>query len=740
MDEKSFPDSPSDESASGGKPGEPEAPRGSGTPGIHSSSQGTSSSGNSILEKSVAQSLVRLLDVLPVAALLVDQSHCIVFANKACEKIKIHHREIRGEPFSSLFGDREEALKAQLVMQDAFVNGTRLVSVVSIGPEAEAILTRMHFRSVRVRTHRLVLVLVEDLSAEKRQLLLRKKHEEELEKARIDWDREVDRRTEELKATCEKLRLELSRRDQKEEALRASETKYKESYEESERVHKIYRSLLHSCVDPIVLYDMEGKVRCVNESFTRMFGWTLDEIEGRQIPYLPESEREASTALIDTLITDGIPFSEFETKRYCKDGSIADVSISGSRYHDHQGNAVGLLVVLRDIGKRKRAADRLIHEERIKAVSELAGGVAHNFNNILQIVLGGAQIALTNLKEGDLPEVEKNLERIVESSTAAAQTAKSLQDFARVRNFRAIEGGTVFDLSRTVDAAIENCRGRWESSPKREEIKILFYQYLESNCLVKGQEDELFRAVVNLINNAVEALPEGGEIKLKTVVNKDKVLLQVQDNGIGIPKDNLALAFEPFWTTKGFQATGMGLASSLGIVRRHHGDISIESEEGKGTTVTIRLPRSTESIMEKRAIPQEEPQEGLKILVVDDMKDVANMLEDGLSELGHEVFTALSGRKALDIFERTPVDVIVCDLGMPEMDGWEVGEAIKKMCAEKGQPRTPFILLTGWGQQAEVEAKIAASGVDRVVQKPISLSQLTETLKQVVGQASEKGS
>ncbi|MEJ2717975.1 MAG: hybrid sensor histidine kinase/response regulator, partial [Deltaproteobacteria bacterium] len=186
------------------------------------------------------------------------------------------------------------------------------------------------------------------------------------------------------------------------------------------------------------------------------------------------------------------------------------------------------------------------------------------------------------------------------------------------------------------------------------------------------------------------------------------------------------------------QATGMGLASSLGIIRRHNGDISIESEEGKGTTVTVTLPRSTESLQEEKALPREEPTAGLKILVVDDMKDVATMLEDGLSELGHEVFTALSGRKALKVFERTPVDVVICDLGMPEMDGWDVGKAIKSKCEEKSQRKTPFILLTGWGQQAEVEGKIAESGVDRVVQKPISLSQLTETLNQVIGQAHQQ--
>jgi CheY-like chemotaxis protein/anti-sigma regulatory factor (Ser/Thr protein kinase) len=289
-----------------------------------------------------------------------------------------------------------------------------------------------------------------------------------------------------------------------------------------------------------------------------------------------------------------------------------------------------------------------------------------------------------------------------------------------------------------VERAIEVTRSWWQTSTEREGIRILFYRYLENDCFVKGNEDELFGVAVNLIRNAVEALPHGGEIKLKTVVEQTDVLLQIGDTGVGIPKEHMAKVFEPFWSTKGYQATGMGLATSLGIVKRHHGEISLVSEEGKGTTITVRLPLTRESFEVEEARPKEDLNASLNILVVDDMTHILGMLRDGLKESGHEVLTALSGPEALEIYDKQPVDVVICDLGMPRMNGWQVAKAIKTRCEERGVPKTPFILLTGWGHQIDEERKIAENGVEEVMRKPVSLTRVEEVIQQVLGQANGK--
>lgn len=646
--------------------------------------------------------------------------------------------ELKGSAFSSLFPDQDEALKAQLLVEDSFLHTTPLMSLGTIGTEKHKAFVRLHLRSLKIRTGKLVLVLLEDLSAEKEKLRLVKQHEEELEKIRAELKTQVKERTAQLEETIEKLHREISERDRREETLRESEKIFRELFEESQRSQEMYRSLLNSSPDAIVIYDMDGKTQYVNDSFTKIFGWDLAEVKEKQIPYLPESERETSTSLINVLMEEGTPFSALETKRYRKDGREIDVSISASRYHDHEGKEAGILVILRDISESKRAEEAILQSERIKAVGEMAGGVAHNFNNVLQIVLGGAQVALTNLDEGNLAEIRKNLERIVASSKFGAETVRNLQDFARIRDGTTVDQGKVFDLSQTVERAIEVSRSWWQTSPEREGIRILFYRYLEDDCFVKGSEEELFGVAVNLIRNAVEALPHGGEIKLKTVVEQTNVLLQIEDTGVGIPKENLTKVFEPFWSTKGYQATGMGLATSLGIVKRHNGKISVVSEEGKGTTITVRLPLARESFEDEDVRPKKELNASLNILVVDDMKHIVGMLRDGLKELGHEVLTALSGPEALDIYAQRPVDVVICDLGMPRMNGWQVAKALKTACEEKGVTKTPFILLTGWGHQVDEERKIVENGVDEVMRKPVSLARVDEVIQQVLGRAHEK--
>jgi len=517
---------------------------------------------------------------------------------------------------------------------------------------------------------------------------------------------------------------DLSERKRAETALRESELKFRKLYEESKRAEEIYRSLLNSSVDAIVIYDMEGNATYVNDSFTKTFGWTVEEVRGKRVEYVPPSEREATTATIGSVMQQGIPCSRFETRRYSKGGRTLEVSISASRFHDADGNPAGMLVILRDITARKRAERLMIQTERLKAVGDMASGVAHNFNNLLQIVIGRVEMALNLLESGNIGKAKTSLGHVLESSRLGAQTVKRLQDLARVRTEDPTLDGAVFDLADVADVAIEMSRPWLQAAADKEGTTISLNRRLQGGCLVSGNENELFDVVVNLIKNAAEALAGQGEIEVTTELDGNTVALSVRDNGPGIAEQNIERIFEPFWTTKGSAGTGLGLATSYGIVRRHGGSLSVNSAPGRGATFTLKLPVATDVAEKTGREPKALSVQKLRVLVIDDMEPVLRLLEDGLSELGHTVFTASSGKEGIRIVENSEVDLIICDLGMPEMNGWQVAGTVKDISRRKGVRRPPFILLTGWGGQMDEREKMSESGVDEVVEKPVDLARL----------------
>ncbi len=387
-----------------------------------------------------------------------------------------------------------------------------------------------------------------------------------------------------------------------------------------------------------------------------------------------------------------------------------------------------------DVTDRKRAEAMLVNSERLKAVADLSSGVAHNFNNALQIIIGGAGLALLDLESGETQRVKSQLKQIIDSSRFAAGTVRRLEDFANLDSVFRVGVQDRFDLSDLAKKTINMTELWWKTNPEKIGVTIKVESNLSEGVIVNATEEDLFEVVVNLIKNAVEALPKGGEISVRTVIENDYAVLQIKDNGIGIAKENMEKIFQPFWTTKGLKATGMGLSSSLGILIRLHGDLKVHSELGKGSTFEILLPieRPTpgQEINETRASGDQEP---LSILVVDDLDVLVDLLKEGLSELGHTVYCATSGKEALKIFEENIIDVVISDLGMPEMSGWDVCRAVKKINKSKDRGTIPFILLTGWGNQQLEDELIKETGVDAVAHKPVDLISLSKIISEVTG-------
>ncbi len=502
--------------------------------------------------------------------------------------------------------------------------------------------------------------------------------------------------------------VDVTDRKRIEEALRESEERF--------------RAILDHAPVMINGFSPNGEMIVWNREMERIWGWTRAEAEFEDLLATAYPDPDEYARVQEYIAAADSEFREY--RPLMKNGEQRTHLWAHIRLTDGSVISVGV-----DVTDRKKAEELVAVSAKLKAVAELSGGVAHNFNNLLQIVLGGAQLALTDLELGNVNQAKENLEQIIAGARFGAQTVKRLQDFAQVEKDRAGAFTKVFDLSETVTAAVEMSKPWWKTKPERDGVSVVLNRDLEAGCYVKGNENETFEVIVNLIKNAAEALPRGGEMTVRTAVEGDTVLLVVQDSGVGITEENLERVFEPFWTTKGPQGAGMGLAGAYGVIRGHGGEISVESRLGEGSLFTVRLPCSDEQPDGKHRAPRPAVDFRLNILVADDMPAVVKQLRGGLTAFGQTVLTAASGREALEIMRESHVDVVVCDLAMPEMNGRQVAEEIAALCEGRGIPKPVFILLTGWGGQVDEEPPSADSIIDFVLVKPVDVARLLHVIK-----------
>jgi two-component system, cell cycle sensor histidine kinase and response regulator CckA len=508
---------------------------------------------------------------------------------------------------------------------------------------------------------------------------------------------------------------------------RSDQERTREALEESEAR---YRALFEQSREGIVLITPEGTVADANQAFADVVGRTREEIRRMDMATffaIPEDRPAFDAAMRDQGFV-----KDFEWKVLSKDGLEKDCLVTSSIYHCEDGRVCGYQSIVHDVTEQKKNQENLLAASRLRALGEMAAAAAHNFRNLLQIMVGGTRLALCNLESGNVGEVRSNLEQVLVTLRSAGETARLLNHFAAVRRDRTIPAGRTFDLSRAVEKAVEICVPWLEADPEKEGLEISLSTSLQPDCLVKGVEAELVEVAINLILNAAEASPAGGDITVSTVTDGDVVILRVQDTGIGIPKENLPKIFQPFFTTKGLEGAGLGLASSYGIVCRHGGDISVESKEGQGSAFIVELPLPDAPSDHAIAAARWTFDTGLRLLVVDDLEPLLRILKHGLTKRGHKVSTALSGDQALELFQEHEFDAVICDLAMPHMSGWQVGLKITDICRQRGIARPPFILLTGWGEEVAREEKIADSGVDAVVEKPMDILKLLEVVRELV--------
>ena len=377
------------------------------------------------------------------------------------------------------------------------------------------------------------------------------------------------------------------------------------------------------------------------------------------------------------------------------------------------------------LNELRSTQEHVVKQERLRALGMMAGGVAHDFNNALTMMLGYGELLLPWLLQHGSPREQTYLNHIIAAAQDATHVVSRLRDFYRPAENNEIR--VPVDLNEIALQVVSLTAPRWKGRGLAEGVQIEVQTELSETPLVAANAAELREVLTNLIFNAIDAMPAGGVITVGTSALADGVALTVTDTGIGMTDSERERCLEPFFTTKGEGGTGLGLAVVYGIIQRHGGTIEIASEKGTGTTFAIHLP-ATANAKGTAAPSVERLDRTLRVLIVDDQDIICELLAEHLASDGHTTASAADGHQALELFRTGQFDLVITDQSMPMMNGVQLGGAIKDL-----SPATPVVLLTGFGDEM-LALGGQPPGVDLVLGKPVSLADL----RRAVFQAMEK--
>lgn len=497
--------------------------------------------------------------------------------------------------------------------------------------------------------------------------------------------------------------------------LRKAEAKAREH-------QSLLMNILESARESIYAVDTEGRFQWCNSATVTATGYKSEQLIGQSFLDITfEADRELARQHFKNTLEGKA--QTYEARFFSRDGDLR-YALFDTAPLIVDGYTTGVLGIARDITEQKQERQRAAQADKLRALGQLASGVAHDFNNALTAILGRAQLMRRQVQDESLVH---NLDVIQTAAEDAAATVRRIQTFARQSPSKEFE---LLDVSSLLRDAIEITRTRWENEAR---LRGLRYEVeLQATCpyYTLGSASELREVFVNLIVNAVDAMPLGGQLSISCERTGESLSLRFADTGLGMSEDVRERIFEPFYTTKGAHGTGLGLAVSYGIIERHEGSISVESEVGQGATFRIELPAVESTVaQESRPQPQSEAA-SLKILVIDDEIFVRDTLADMLLMMGHRVKVVDGGRNALQALSVEEFDLVFTDLSMPEMDGWEVAREIRRRFG----PELIVILITGHGAGTPV-ASSDRHLVDGIIGKPFDFEQVSEIITQATQKA-----
>jgi PAS domain S-box-containing protein len=489
--------------------------------------------------------------------------------------------------------------------------------------------------------------------------------------------------------------------------------------------------IVEQMAEGLLIWDDGMRVVRANRQAQLIFGFTFEEMRD-----------DADSSLAVGRFTDEadqpIPVSDLPGNIAMREHRVADLRLwytkpDGSRVHlwltaspifNEQKALAGAILVARDMTERYRESDRAQQAEKLRALGQLASGVAHNFNNALAAVIGYTQLALPKVK--DTP-VEKYLTVVEQSAKDAARMVERIQNFSRASHGK--DDFMRMRLSDIVRDAIDITRPRWRDDAEAAGIKyeVRLDWNTEEELLINGEPSDLREVFVNIILNALDAMIVGGSIIIHASADETTVRVSLTDSGTGMTEETISRIFDPFYTTKGTSGLGMGLSESYRTIERHGGRIEVDSQPSRGTTFVIFLPRvSSEQTLaanqlHSMAVPIS------RILIVDDEEPVRRVLAAILGQKGHTVSTADSAAEALMMVDKQDFDVVFTDLAMPKTDGVTTAAEIKSR-----KPATKVVLMSGYGAERAYEQAGETSGVDFALSKPFRMQDINEALRMLL--------
>lgn len=373
------------------------------------------------------------------------------------------------------------------------------------------------------------------------------------------------------------------------------------------------------------------------------------------------------------------------------------------------------------LAELKEVQAQVIADERMRALATMAAGVAHDFNNALMVICGYSEL-YSHPEESKVSreDLQEGFATIALASRDAKEIVRRLREFYRPFSHQNDYRQPVV-LNQMVKETILLAKPRWEIQSQANSINIDITTDFQEMPEISVMPSELREVLLNLILNAVDAMPQGGTIALRTRFAGGRATIEIEDSGIGMTPETARRCMEPFYTTKGERGTGLGLAIAYGIVHRHEGTLEIDSQVNRGTRIRITLPEKSEQPALPPSTAPLPVDKHLRILVVDDDPQICSVLSRFLEADGHSVKVAANGCEALDKFVAGEVDLVIADRVMPKMSGDQLAVAIHEI-----QPGEPIILLTGF------EARSVPADVNLLVNKPASMSSLREAISRVM--------
>ncbi len=526
------------------------------------------------------------------------------------------------------------------------------------------------------------------------------------------------------------------------ESLTRMRNAIRKNLEDLEKKNQEVKALI-AC-SPVALFsiDLTGKVAIWTDSAQQMFGWEAEEVMGKIPPTVPGSEREMFHNICQRVCQDEIIMGhELMQKR--RDGSQFHASLSSAPIHDSDGQVMGVMLTMENISQRierenahKNIQDQLLQSQKMESVGRLAGGVAHDYNNMLGVILGYAELVLEDLAPGD-PN-RKNIQQIIKATRHSADITRQLLAFARKQTI----APKIVDLNRQVESILKMLRRLIG-----ENIELEWLPHANQET-VKMDPMQIDQILANLCINARDAIGETGTITIETrsvIVDEDYcgshpgfrpgpfVCLTVSDNGCGMDRETQEHIFEPFFTTKGKgEGTGLGLATVYGIIKQNDGFVNVYSEPGKGTTFNLYIPHhsgSIQAIYESTNTLAKQGANGETVLLVEDEEAILQLGTSILERLGYQVLAAQSPAQALDIAKEhgQTIALLITDVILPEMNGRELSQRILEIC-----PHLKTLFMSGYTANVIAHQGVLDDGMN-FIQKPFSKNDLALKVQFILG-------